>query len=98
MNEETTNLYVGKEFFAGVTPESFAELIKRFMGDEAAAYYLDLISPNDRVCIECDEVYKTQEHYQDVIRDALEILETVEPKKAWATSLKRAISLLHAES
>lgn len=94
----TTSLYIGEEFFAGVTPDSFADLIKRFMGDEAAAYYHDLISPNDRCCTECDEVYKTQEHYQDVIREALEILENVEPRKAWAASLNRAISLLHAES
>lgn len=39
MNDETTNLYIGEEFFVGVTPESFVELIRRFMGDEAADYY-----------------------------------------------------------
>lgn len=39
MSDETTNLYIGDELFVGVTPDSFAELIQRFMGDEAADYY-----------------------------------------------------------
>lgn len=39
MNDDATNLYIGEELFVSVTPESFHELIKRFMGEEAAAYY-----------------------------------------------------------
>ena len=60
--------------------------------------YRELIADTNEACTECDEVYRTQEHYQRVISEALEILDDVEVKKASEIKFKEAYDKLYSEA
>ncbi len=92
------HFYVGNELFTHVTADTFGDMIDRFMGYEAAEFYRELLAETSKTCAECDAVYKTQEHYQRVISEALEILDDVEVKKAFETKFKKAYDKLYSEA
>lgn len=41
---ETTHLYVNGELFVHVTPETFSDMISRYMGNDAKDYFDELIA------------------------------------------------------
>lgn len=48
---ETTHLYVNGELFVHVTPDTFSDLVSRYMGSEAKAYFDDLIADLIQRCM-----------------------------------------------
>lgn len=93
------HMYVNNELFTHVTADTFGDMIDRFMGYEAAKFYREMLADSEEYCTEeCDRLYDTQEHYRSVIREALDILDKVEVKKAYEKTFDHAYSILHLET
>lgn len=66
------------------TLDDFLRLIENKLGEDARDYLYEYLYINtEKICNgECDETYRLQEHYERVIRDAVDELEKVKGKTA----------------
>lgn len=108
--KENLVLNVGGETVHIDCPERFAWLLDDKLGGDAADYFRDTVT---NLCFdldlcpgECDRTYGLQEHYQNVIRDALDVLadaqerELCRPWTSGRVSIKRyneAVRMLQNE-
>lgn len=108
--KENLVLNVGGETVHIDCPERFAWLLDDKLGGDAADYFRDTVT---NLCFdldlcpgECDRTYGLQEHYQNVIRDALDVLadaqerELCHPWTSGRVSIKRyneAVRMLQNE-
>ena len=82
---ENERLEVGGEMLYIDCPERFAWMLEEKLGEDAAAYFRGMV---EKLCFdpnlcpgECDHTYKLQEHYQRIIRDALDSLTDAQERK-----------------
>lgn len=108
--KENLVLNVGGETVHIDCPERFAWLLDDKLGGDAADYFRDTVTNlcfDLDLCLgECDRTYGLQEHYQNVIRDALDVLadaqerELCHPWTSGRVSIKRyneAVRMLQNE-
>ena len=101
-------IVIGKETFFIEAPERFAWILEEKLGADAARYFRETIADlkfDSSACSgECDETYRIEEHYQRVIRDAVEELENGKVRKlgcSWTSgkidpeAFARAIKMLN---
>lgn len=108
--KENCRVVIGSETVFIDCPERFAWLLEEKLGEEAADYFRgtveELTFDPDFCPGECDRTYKMQEHYERVIRDALEILTDAQVReltKRWTSGkvsipkYYEALKILQAE-
>ncbi len=92
-------LLVKGSYYNVANVEEFLWLIDEQMGEDARDWAKEYLKPEEKSCGgECDETYRLQEHFERVIRDAVEDLEPIKGKTAkMDEQLQRVIRSLNAE-
>ena len=97
---ELAGIYIEGEGFIRVeNEERFARVLEERLGQDAADMFRQLQAQGlddfrDKCCGECDRLYEMQEEYERTIQEALELLDTVDPRFEDETQFRRAVELL----
>lgn len=92
-------LLVKGSYYNVANIDEFLWLIDEQMGEDARDWAKDFLKPEEKACGgECDETYRIQEHFERVIRDAVEDLEPIKGKTVkMDEQLQRVIKSLRNE-
>ncbi len=92
-------LLVKGSYYNVANIEEFLWLIDEQIGEDARDWAKDFLKPEEKACDgECDETYRIQEHFERVIRDAVEDLEPIKGKTVkMDEQLQRVIKSLRNE-
>lgn len=91
------NLRINGRFCIVDDKEDFFRIMSELMGDEAVEYCRSFMPLENNDDCECDKLYRIEEHYQRIIKDAIDGLNELKLPACSAQRLKEIIHRLEME-